>query len=550
MAGFRDTLARAQLDAMRTDYAKLVAAVDAGLDVKVTGVKEATADIDALLGKLKQAQGALGGLATGATSAGAAFSTATPADFKPSVWENHKPVPTGGGGGGSRPRQQGDRGDALRNAVADAKKAQGGGGGGAGAPKDLKYLLKSAGIGKAALGAIGTAGALELTKLALGLRGMAQLQAITARTGLQVRRLFAGVDSMPAIRAADRFFQIFDQRTVSGKAIASTLTGMFNGIFAGVEKAEPYVSAFFKGMLIGALNVQTAWFQLRLALLPVTDAIEDAVGPLASIESAADMGKVAFVGLGVAAAVAAAPIVAIGAAVMAVSKAFEQLQKLVKEIEGAGGAMGALRDIAKYNMTSGLSQGSKDKMSQDEGRRAFDEAQARFARERADKAKAAGAPAVPTGDPKAAEASGSATGQAFAQGVVKGVDTGAAAASDAGKRIATAVDQGVRAGGQIHSPSAVTRETAKNFALGAAQGIDDGAGVVQAAADRSLVPQGSGGSAGAARGGGGPTQITVTHLWPAGSLASQRSDIEAAAEAGTWKALRAAGLQLGVSVSP
>lgn len=463
-----------------------------------------------------------------------AFSRATDENFKRSKWE--QAVPPVGAARGPKAKAQSSGlmkfdGTTPTKGGTDSESKT------FGAPKDLKYLLKAAGIGKAAMAAMGAAAGLELTKLALGYKGMAQLQAIGARTGLQIRGLFRGVDPMPVVRAADRLSQIFNPATAAGKALSGMFTRAFNGIFGIVEKAEPYVSAFFKGMIIGAQYAEIGWLNLRLALKPTTDAIADAIGPMDATAGAAVAGGAALTYLGATAAAAAAPFLPLAAAIGAVGAAVDQLTKLSREWNTGDW------DLIKNKLAKDIgitSQEDREKALQAEGMANF----------QASQAKAVGN--APGGQAAAANDNGISTGKAYADGMVQGVGQGAAAVGAAGQSIAKTLDKGVRDAAQIHSPSRLARDTARNYPAGTVQGIDDGAGDVQAAADRSLVPTMGAGAPGAAGGAagarGGPIFVTIKHEWPAGVEKASRTAIEDAGEAGTWRAIRVLAEQLGVPV--
>lgn len=540
MAGFREVLQKAQLDAAKTSAVQLAAALReaeaaaAALNKRgpMTPEQAATAEVKRLAAETRDAAAAYKALAAAqarAVSAGAKTDARVAAQgAKTQARTEAKAVA--------------DRAKNIRKEVEHARKeaekaTKGGtagedGAGGKGAPKDLKYLLKHAGVGKAAMGAMGAAGGLELTGLALGYKGMAQLQALTARAGMQFRSLFKSVDPSPIVRAADRFFQLFSPMTAAGKGLSQLFGNVFNGFFGAIEKAQPYVSAFVKGMIIGAQNVEIAWLKLRIALQPATAAIEEALGPIGDIESVADIGAVALVGLGVAATAAAAPIVAIGAAVLAVSKAFEQLSKLRREVAGAGGVGGAFRDISNH---------FEGHDSEEEiGRRARAGFDAR-------NGPATKPPAVPANDVGAA---GATTGKAYADGLAKGAASGTGAVDAAGQALALTLDAGTRKAGKIQSPSKLAAETGAQFPAGTVRGVESGAGDVQDAAARSMVPKMPSPSANAATGlgaGGGM-------MFPAEALALLRQ-IEintrgrsAKASSGSADVMREIALELGVNV--
>lgn len=544
MPGFRDVLQKAQLDAARASAAQLTSALrDASAAADslnkrgpMTPQQAATAEVKRLASEAREAESAFKALAAAqARSEAAGARTSARVAAQGAKTQAHSEAKATAARAQSIRKQIEHDQRAAKEATETTKGGKDGSGGN-GAPKGIKYLLKHAGVGKAAMGAAGAAGALELTSLALGQRGMMQLSALTTRAGMQVRSLFKGVDPSPIVRAADRFFQLFNPMTAAGKGLSQLFGNVFNGFFGAVEKAQPYVSAFVKGMIIGAQNVEIAWLQLRIAMLPVTAAIEDALGPIGDIESVADVGAVALVALGVAAAVAAAPIVAIGAAVTAVSKAFEQLSKLRKEVAAAGGVSGALHDISQHFE------------GHDSEEEIWKRSQANYAAQQSSRIPTK-APDVPANDVGAA---GVTTGQHYAAGLAKGAASGAGDVNAAGQALAVTLDQGTRKAGKIQSPSKLAEGTGAQFPAGTVRGVESGAGDVQDAAERSMVPKMPGSPSGSSSGPSGAGAM----VFPPEALALLR-EIAANTRRGGSSASRAAGdimrdiaLDLGVSVGP
>lgn len=471
---FRATLAKAQLEEARASadaYTKALEeakAAEAALKGPPTPTQAAAAEVQRIAAEAKKAEAAYNALAKAQAKALNSFSSGAPGGTT-SPWAA-KP-------GSTKPSAP-----AVRAAASAKKDASGPGGlGGNGVidasginlPKGLRYALKQAGVSKAAMRAPVVAGAMDLAKLAMGQRGMMMLSALTARAEMQGRQLFKGVDSSPVTRAYDKFLQVVNPMSASGKVLQSVFSRMFNGFFGSVERAQPYVSAFVQGAIGGALDIEYAWLSLRLALLPATTALENVIGPLASIDGMADAGEAAFIALGAAALFAAAPIVAIGAAVMAVTKAFEQLAKLKKELEGGGGTQASVVDMVNHF-------GGSD--SEDEiGKRA------RAAFERSEAQRKATPPAIPTADTGKA---GADTGTAVWTGMVDGMNAGMGPVEAAGKRLGAQAVAGARAGADAHSPSRATHRLGLDMDEGAAQGMEAGRGGVEAKAREVFAPPG------------------------------------------------------------
>ena len=393
------------------------------------------------------------------------------------------------------------------------------------------------------MAAAGVAGMMSLAKLAMGYRGMAQLQMLGMRTQLQMRQMFSGVNPAPAIRATDRFLNsLFSRGSVAGAAMSGLLTRGFNGFFAFLEKAQPYATAFFQGMILGALQAENTWLRLRLALLPVTEALGDAIGPMNGVKIAAAAGAITLGALALAAAGAAAPFIAAASAIAAVVAQIQALRSTT---------LPSWMEV-KRKVRQDLGFTSQKETEDDadmQGRLAYQEAEGRrqAARGGAPGPVPAARSAVPQAAPGAAKPAGAATGQAYVDGVLQGVDAGKSAVEAAGGALATALDKGVRDKGKIQSPSKMARDTARNFPAGYAQGVDDGAGDVQAAADRSMVPTMGAPSAGSSSGGArGPAQVMI-NVTVSGD-GSNKEEMRAVARATFGEEFRALALSLGVPV--
>ncbi|MFO0588838.1 MAG: hypothetical protein U0441_14910 [Polyangiaceae bacterium] len=302
----------------------------------------------------------------------------------------------------------------------------------------------------------GGAGFVGIAKIAIGYRALSQMQGILARTQVGFRQLFTGVDPQPLVRALDRFSKNFTAQTVMGRALGDVMTRAFNGIFSVVEKVEPYVTAFGQGMVLAFLLAENAVLRARIALQPYTGALDGLVSSSSLMKAAALGGGLALGVMAGYAVVAAAPFLALAAAIGAVTAAFEQASKLAKEWDGSalvrqvGSDLGLLSQ-QDWEKSQGITVGS-DK------------------------------------DVTKANDAGMATGKAMGDGVVAGLKSSEAAAKAAGESLAAAADAGVRAKAEIHSPSRLFRRTARHMGEGQALGLEDSEDRVQKAAASSLVP--------------------------------------------------------------
>ncbi|KYF64532.1 hypothetical protein [Sorangium cellulosum] len=389
------------------------------------------------------------------------------------------------------------------------------------------------------LGAVvGVSGGLGLAKIAIGYQGMARLSAISYQAGLNVRSLFRGVDSRPLERAYLQFTKLFSLSTTTGQSLSDGMTRGFNGLFSAVEKAEPYVSAFVRGAILGGMKLEVLWLRARIWLFPFTAALGDATGKIDGIKVAAYAGMAA-VGLlaakatgvltlggaaltaskamtvlaargaaaGLAATGAAAPFLAFAAAIGAVVAAGYQLSKLIDEWD---------TDLVLRSL------GIRGESDADRMNRQFDEEAA--ARAKAGKksrvqyvdqlptaasAAPAAAPAVPKAPVDKAAASGRALGRAMSDGVLAGLKERERALEAGGAAAAGAVQRGVQTKAEIHSPARAFRRDAQQMGEGTRLGLKDSESKVQKAAEESLVPSPRMAQGGAA--GGAPAGV-VLHL--------------------------------------
>jgi len=77
--------------------------------------------------------------------------------------------------------------------------------------------------------------------------------------------LFSDVQIEPFLRGLQGVLRLFDQNTVSGRALKVVIEGLLNPLFEAVGRASPYVQAFFKGLIIAALVVLIGVLRLKKA---------------------------------------------------------------------------------------------------------------------------------------------------------------------------------------------------------------------------------------------------------------------------------------------
>lgn len=390
------------------------------------------------------------------------------------------------------------------------------------AHKEFSDKVKN-GANNIALASYAAAGAMMAygLPLALGYKGMAKMQMIGAKMTLDIRKLFTGVNPAPVLRAAERFTAMFSKTTSTGRVLEGIVGRVFNGLFGFFERAEPYVSSFIEGLIGGFLKGEIAILKTRIALYPFTSILEDATESMDGLSLAARAGTaamgllglraiwaagsttVSLVGMGirgvaslgslvvssagatagmarlaVSTLAAAAPYIALAAAIAAVCLALDQANKLSKEWDSNSSSqiwtklkndVGITSDAeasAEMNKRQGIVTGAEyDKLHPPQ------------------KAAAAATP------PKAVTAmDGASSGAAMGDGLVKGMQSKEAEVLAAGKALGKAADTGVKSAAEIKSPSRKMRRSGGYMGEGLVLGMKDTEDDVQKAAANSLVP--------------------------------------------------------------
>lgn len=377
----------------------------------------------------------------------------------------------------------------------------------------------------AALAGIGSLGA--LTQMAIGWRNLGALQMIGMRATQDVRRLMMGTDSAPLVRAASMLEKNLRTSSVTGSALSGILQRGFGAVFGMLERGEPLIQGVFEGMVIGALSAEIALLRARVALAPLTVAIEDWLGSEDAMQTAAYAGAAGLAAIAIAAAAAAAEVALVGAAFTAVGNAIRQAVALYREWDSAA--------VGKSFYTEGSAGADKAYGVHGIGQEEAASTHAKFVASQA-----------------AAASGGAGTGKALADGMAAGMASGEGAVAAGAAKLVTVAEKSARRAADAHSPSVRFRKgVGKDMGTGTAAGIDDQAPAVQAAADRSLVPDqpsvagavGGGGGAGAR---GGPIQFTYSPTYNFNGGTPSRSDVEAAGKQGFHDGLRALTLALGL----
>jgi hypothetical protein len=113
----------------------------------------------------------------------------------------------------------------------------------------------------------------------------AQMQRLKDNFG----KLFEDVDTGPFLEAVSKIVRLFDAATPAGKALHDVVTGFYDAFFSAVSKVEPYVTTFFKGLIILGLRIGIALKPLLRQLGMIGDQTDGAQG------LADTMSEIAFV---------------------------------------------------------------------------------------------------------------------------------------------------------------------------------------------------------------------------------------------------------------
>jgi len=396
-------------------------------------------------------------------------------------------------------------------------------------------LFKPLMIGAALVGASLVGAMTKLAPLAIGYQGMARLAMVSQVASFNLRRLFTGTNPGPLLDAIQRTGQLLDPRTFTGDQLGQFLRRTSDGVMGALAKAEPYVRLFFKGMLLGALQVENGFMRFRIAVQPALNLIPKSAGQMAAWQIAAMGVKGAIAVLGIGASIAAYQGAAMAAS-FARAGVVMGIQFVGAAIRGAGALLSLgssalaatapmLPFIAAFAAVAlAIKQAIDLKKQWDENssgqiKKRFDEV-GFFGPEKnavgamksnADKRAVAaiGAPgtataaAVPKGGEKVAQPAGMRIGTAMADGLIAGLKASEGKAGEAGAKIVLAAEAGAKGAAEIKSPSRKwRREIGMQLGAGASLGIADSADSMSDAAGRAMPGPGKV-QAGGGRGGGG-----------------------------------------------
>lgn len=368
-------------------------------------------------------------------------------------------------------------------AVKGAAPAGGGGGGGAASAfTGIASAVKGASVALVAYGAAmaGVNSLSDLTRMAIGWRTMGQLQLISWRATMDLRRAVAGVDAQPVVRAATQLERNLSKSTVTGSALSGILTRGYTSFFQGIEKIEPVLSRAFQVGVLGALELEDAWLRLRIALFPVTSVLEDATKDI-------DL-------LGIAAEGAGAPFKLISAYVDTMAAGIRTAVDLAERLNKAlgGGIPGKMLAVGKAIEGSEVGKSILHPLDQ-----LRETAHSYASGHETDEARAT---RRALGD-NSEDSNATQMADSIAGAIITTLDARTPEIKAAGGRAGKAAIDGAREATDTHSPSREAIKFAGDIVAGEVIGLDRGAGAIQDAADRSMAPTFPGGTGG---GGGVP----------------------------------------------
>lgn len=458
-----------------------------------------------------------------------AFSGARDEDFKRSRWEQDSAGAKAAEQAAAGRRKEDERGEqaSTKAAAASSKGA-----------KDSIDLATKAGLGLKDLtrGALAYGAALaglhslsDLARMAIGWRGLAQLQMLSWKATMDLRTAVRGVDAQPLVRAATALEKNLSKSTVTGNALSGILTRGFSSVFQAIEKLEPVAEAVFQGMVLGALRAEIAYQHVRGTLAPVTVALEDALGDVDAMGIAAELVETGFKGI--------AGYVEIMAA--GITKAYEVAVKLD---EALGGIPGKLAKAAPgfYKSTYGAAADIVTKPFRDVSAAVSGEAP---------KEDTHGAFEIDKeGRIKVAMDDGEAVGKALGEGMGKGIDGSLPAVAAAGRRLGSGAAEGARAGADAHSPSRKTEQLGDDLDEGAIRGMRRKAGEVARTAGEVLAPDVAAGTPGGSTAPAmGPVSIGQIGPFVFPGL-TDKADVRPTVESAIHDALRGALIRLGLPI--
>lgn len=186
-------------------------------------------------------------------------------------------------------------------------------------------------------------------------RKMLDLDVQAKKFGERLSKLGEGVKLEPLLKALDSVMSLLDESTVTGSALKDLVTAFGDEIVGGVKGAEPVAKSFFKGVVLGALELGTEYYKLKKSLKSVFSS--GSVDSAKTLTVALAAGKVVATGLAVTVGTLALALAGGAAAAYAMVTPFVYLYKGVTALQKIGwkGIGSAIIDGFVSGITSGFS---------------------------------------------------------------------------------------------------------------------------------------------------------------------------------------------------
>lgn len=467
-----------------------------------------------LAGAVRDAARAIEGMASAQREAAAAkpaFSQANEQDFQRSKWEKPPPPVE------DQKKAPKDARDPSRDADAAQKR---------GKAEKSAALEAAAGVkeGAKALALYGAAmaglhSARDLTEMAIGWRGMAQLQMTSWKATMDLRRAVSGVDAQPLVRATTALERNLSKSTVTGNALSGILTRGFNAAFSAIERLEPVAEGAFQALVLGGIEAEIAWQKSKAALAPVIVLVEDAADRVDGMGEAAKLAATGF----------EAVATVVEKIASAISTAVTGMDSLVKKAVRFGYGTDDLKARGEQEDREKTEREKAERPSKD--REVFKIEGGRAKR-----------------DDIIDETEGVEVGKSITDGMVKGLKAGTPAVRAAGNAAGREAVAGAREGADAHSPSRATERLGGDLDEGAIRGMEKGAGRVARTAARVLAPEVE---PKPAQGGAAPVPAPVPSIGQIGPFHfgdSVPQDLRQRAEEAVREGVRAALIRLGIPI--
>lgn len=170
----------------------------------------------------------------------------------------------------------------------------------------------------------------------INIRRMSDLNVVADKFKEKVAGLAKDVNLEPLNQALSRMMKLFDESTFSGVALKKLITLFGDGLGKTIKFVSPFAEQFFKGLIIGALDLTIGILQLRNRLRETFAGSSffqnlDLMSlSLTAGKTALSLIAAAFVALGAAVTLAVAPLIAAGAAYVWLQEQSEAFGKLLK----------------------------------------------------------------------------------------------------------------------------------------------------------------------------------------------------------------------------